>query len=141
MSLEFVDTNLLLYAYDVNAGDRHQQARTLVGRLGRMRKGALSVQVLQEFYVNVVRKISVPLSPAIARERVGILGLWPTHAPAVQDVLTAIDVAEQDQISFWDAMIVRSASALGCEILWSEDLKDGQIINGVQVMNPFAAGH
>lgn len=67
VGLEFVDTNVFLYAYDVTAGGRHDRARSLVGRLGRMRIGALSVQVLQEFYVNAVRKIAVPLSPATAR--------------------------------------------------------------------------
>lgn len=138
MSLEFVDTNVLLYAYDVTAGDRHHRARTLVGRLGRLRTGALSVQVLQEFYVNAVRKIAVPLSPAAARERLEVLALWPAHSPAAHDVLAAVDISVQERISFWDGMIIRSASALGCEILWTEDLNDGQNINGVQVRNPFA---
>lgn len=137
VSLEFVDTNVLLYAYDVADSDRHRPARSLVSRLGRARSGALSVQVLQEFYVNAVRKIAVPLSPAVARQRIAVLGLWPTHSPTAPDVLTAVDIAEQERISFWDAMIVTSAAALGCEVLWTEDLNDGQLINGVRVRNPF----
>jgi len=137
VSLEFVDTNVLLYAYDATAGDRHHRARTLVARLGRSRNGVLSVQVLQEFYVNAVRKIPVPLSPAVARERVRTLGSWPTHAPTAQDVLTAIDIAEQERNSFWDAMIIRSASAFGCTALWTEDLNAGQLISGVRIENPF----
>lgn len=63
MNAEFVDTNVLLYAYDTSAGARHEAARELVSRLGRARRGALSVQVLQEFYVNAVRKIASPLTP------------------------------------------------------------------------------
>lgn len=138
MSLQFVDTNVLLYAYDSTAGAWHQRARELVGQLGRTRSGALSVQVLQEFYVNAVRKVAVPLSAATARQRIEVLGLWPTHAPTTKDVVAAIDIAEQHRLSFWDAMIIRSASELGCETLWTEDLNPGQIVNGVRILNPFA---
>lgn len=81
MSLEFVDANVLLHAYDVTAGERHERARELVGRLGRTRSGASSVEVLQEFYVNAVHETAVPLSPASARERGAVLGLWAVHAP------------------------------------------------------------
>lgn len=137
MSLEFVDTNVLLYAYDVTAGERHERARELVGRLGRTRSGALSVQVLQEFYVNAVHKIATPLSPAAARERVAVLGLWAVHTPGPSDVVAAIDIVQSDKVSFWDAMIIRSAGALSCTVLWSEDLNPGQVISGVRVVDPF----
>lgn len=137
MKLEFVDTNVLLYAYDVSAGERHDRARALVGQLGRTRTGALSVQVLQEFYVNAVRKIALPLSPLVARERVRTLGLWTAHTPVARDVLTAIDIAAQERVSFWDAMVICSASALGCATLWTAELNDGQIINGVHIRSPF----
>ena len=62
--MEFVDTNVLLYAYDADAGDRHEAAFALVDRLWRERRGALSIQVLQEFYVNVTRKAATPLAPS-----------------------------------------------------------------------------
>lgn len=138
MTLEFVDTNVLLYAYDNTAGDRHDAARDLVSRLGRDRTGAVSVQVLQEFYVNATRKIAVPLAAAAARERVRILSRWATHAPMAADVIAAAELAEATRISFWDAMIVRSASQMRCRTLWSEDLNSGQQISGVRVINPFA---
>jgi len=128
VSLEFVDTNVLLYAYDVTAGERHERARELVGRLGRTRSGALSVQVLQEFYVNAVHKIA---------ERVAVLGLWAVHTPGPSDVVAAIDIVQSDKVSFWDAMIIRSAGALGCTVLWSEDLNPGQVISGVRVADLF----
>ena len=135
--MEFVDTNVFLYAYDASAGERSAAALTLVSRLGRARTGALSVQVLQEFYVNAIAKIAQPLSPAEGRDRVRRLSLWRTHVPAADDVIAASSISEERQISFWDAMIVRSAAELGCSTLWTEDLNDGQLIEGVRVANPF----
>lgn len=137
MSLEFVDTNVLLHAYDPSAGTRHEHARELVGRLGRDRLGALSVQVLQEFYVNAVTKVAEPLSPDQARDRLRILSRWQNHAPLPHDVIAATEIAQQNQLSFWDAMIVRSAAAMTCSVLWTEDLNSGQEIFGVRVANPF----
>jgi predicted nucleic acid-binding protein len=138
MTHQFVDTNILLCAYDPSAGEKHLRARTLVGELGRARRGALSVQVLQEFYVNVVRKIAVPLSPSDARDRIRMLSRWTVHSPLAHDVISGTEISEQHQISLWDAMIVRSASELGCTVLWSEDLNSGRRINGVEIRNPFS---
>lgn len=138
MTYEFVDTNVVLYAYDVTAGARHDAARELMSRLGRERTGVVSVQVLQEFYVNATRKIAVPLDTTTARERVRVLGRWATHSPTAADVLAAAELADAAQLSFWDAMIVRSAAEMGCRTVWSEDLNAGQLIAGVRVVNPFA---
>ncbi len=139
MTLEFVDTNVLLYAYDITAGDRHTRARDLIGRLGRNRTGALSVQILQEFYVNAVRKIAVPLRPDSARERLRIFSRWVVHSPLPLDVVAAAEIAEQNSLSFWDAMVLRSATKLDCPVLWSEDLNPGQRIAGVEIRNPFSS--
>ncbi len=136
--MDFVDTNVVIYAYDSSAGERHERARELVGRLGRDRTGAISVQVLQELYVTLVRKIAAPLAPRQARERLRAISRWPVHAPLAADVLAAAVLSEDHRISFWDAMILHSASELGCARLWSEDLNDGQQIAGVIVANPFA---
>jgi predicted nucleic acid-binding protein len=135
--VDFVDTNILLYAYDATAGARHDRARELVGRLGGERTGAVSVQVLQEFYVNAVAKIKQPLSTEAARQRLRALSRWTTHSPLAPDVLAATAISEDLQISFWDAMIVRSASELGCTRLWTENLDHGQTMLGVRVSNPF----
>jgi predicted nucleic acid-binding protein len=137
VTFEFVDTNVLLYAYDPSAGERHERARELVGRLGRDRRGALSVQVLQEFYVNAVRKVAVPVAPADAQRRLRVLSHWRAHSPRPGDVIAAADLAERHRIAFWDAMIVNSAARLECSVLWTEDLNDGQKLAGVQVSNPF----
>lgn len=136
--MEFIDTNILLYAYDTSAGDRHTMAHSLVSTLGRTRTGALSVQVLQEFYVNAVGKIARPLTPTEGRDRLRILARWTVHAPGADDIIAATRIADEHQLSFWDAMIVRSAVALGCRTLWTEDLNDGQVVEGVRITNPFA---
>lgn len=138
MTREFVDTNVLLYAYDATAGDRHDRAVDLVSRLGRSRIGAVSVQVLQEFYVNAVKKIARPLTPEFARERIRAFSSWTVHSPTAADVVAASELSELNTISFWDAMIVRSSSVLDCTTLWSEDLNAGQVVAGVSIRNPFS---
>ncbi|MDR3360131.1 MAG: PIN domain-containing protein [Bifidobacteriaceae bacterium] len=138
MTRQFVDTNVLVYAYDLGAGERHERARQLVDELAVGRQGAVSVQVLQEFYVTITRKAAVPVASAVARQRVAALNLWPVHAPAGGDVVAAAELAERWQVSFWDAMILQSASQLGCATLWTEDLNDGQTVDGVMIRNPFA---
>lgn len=137
MRPEFIDTNVLLYAYDITAGPRHAAARELVGRLGRERAGVLSIQVLQEFYVTAVRKIATPISSAVARDRLRVLSRWPVHSPLAVDVVAAVEISDGSQISFSDAMVIRSAAAMDCPVLWSEDLNVGQAIAGVEVRNPF----
>ena len=98
--------------------------------------GCLSVQVLQEFFVTVTKKIARPISSASAAQIINDLGLWEVHSPQTEDILTAIHLQSHYQISFWDAMIISSAQKLGCKILWSEDLNDGQDYGGVVVRNP-----
>ncbi|MBD0022987.1 PIN domain-containing protein [Gordonia pseudamarae] len=137
MTHEFVDTNVLLYAYDQGGDRRHGVASALIAELGRARAGVLSVQVLQEFYVNVTRKVEVPLSAADAQETLRALTRWPVHSPLAHDVIAAAEIADSTRISFWDAMVIRSASQMGCRVLWSEDLNSGQSIAGVEVRNPF----
>lgn len=135
--LQFVDTNILICAYDRSAGDRHTRARALVADLWRVRRGCLSVQVLQEFYVVGTRKL-IEIAPGDLRMLLADLALWQVHAPTAADVLAAADLHERYQVSFWDALILQSAARLGCPIVWSEDLNAGQVYQGVRVLNPFA---
>lgn len=135
--LEFVDTNVLLYAYDRSAGDRHEAATRLVGEIGAARRGATSIQVLQEFYVNATRKIAEPLGHDTAVRRLEALSRWSVHVSQATDVMAAAGLSRGSMLSFWDAMIIHSAAALGCAVLWSEDLNDGQRIGRVTVRNPF----
>jgi predicted nucleic acid-binding protein len=136
-NLQFVDTNVLVYAHDVTAGDKHTRARALVEKLWATRDGCLSVQVLQEFFVTTTRKIPKPIEAPLARQVIGDLAHWHVHAPAPGDVLAAIDIHQRNGTSFWDAMILRSAKELGCGIVHSEDLSPGQEYEGVLVRNPF----
>jgi predicted nucleic acid-binding protein len=135
--MEFVDTNILLYAYDPAAGERHEAASALVDRLWRDRRGAISVQVLQEFYVSATRKVAKTIDPHAAVDRLKSLARWRVHSPLPDDVIAAATLSSRHQLSFWDAMIVRSAAELRCGTLWTEDLNDGQVIEGVRLANPF----
>lgn len=137
--LQFIDTNVLIYAHDFSAGLKHIHASQLIEKLWENHRGCLSIQVMQEFYTNITRKVSKPLSGDIAAQHIEDLGSWRVHIAAVQDVLGAIKIQKRYQISFWDAMIVRSAAQLNCEIIWSEDLNQGQMYEGIQVVNPFAS--
>ena len=135
--LEFVDTNVLIYAHDLSAGKKHIQARALIRDLWESRRGCVSVQVLQEFYVNVTQKVANPLTSETASQIIAGLAVWQVHRPGVDDVLDAINMRDRYQISFWDAMIITSALHLGCETLWSENLNPGQEYRQVVVTNPF----
>ncbi len=136
---QFVDTNVLVYAHDATAGDKHRRARQLVADLWANGNGCLSIQVLQEFYVTVTRKVRQPLDPDVARQQVEDLGEWQAHSPTVGDVVEAIRLQQRARLSFWDAMLIISAHRLGCGVLWSEDLADDEVLAGVTVRNPFAA--
>lgn len=135
---QFVDTNILVYAHDVSAGPKHDRAVELLESLWESRSGCLSVQVLQEFYVSITRKVAHPLDSSAAAQIVADLSVWRVHAPEAADVLAAIEIQRRYSVSFWDAMILQSATRLGCEIVWSEDLHPGQTYGGVRVADPFA---
>lgn len=135
--LQFLDTNILIYAHDRSAGDKHLRARDLVRELWQSGMGCLSIQVLQEFYVNVTAKVAKPLAPDTVAQIIVDLSVWRVHRPAVEDLLDAIRLQGRHQLSFWDAMIVASALQLGCQTIWSEDLNPGQIYDSVRVQSPF----
>ena len=137
MSGEFVDSNVLVYAHDQSAGEKQAAAKDLLKRLWKEGSGCLSIQTLQEFSVNVTRKIPHPLSPTQTRDVIDLLSEWTIHSPEPADVIAALRWQEESQISFWDGMIVQSANELGCDVLWSEDLNDGQSFDGVVIRNPF----
>jgi predicted nucleic acid-binding protein len=135
----FVDTNVLIYAHDRTAGEKHEVAAGIVAGLWNTRAGALSTQVLQEFYVNVTRKIPNPLSRSKAREIVSRYALWPLVQITAPMVLRASEVEEQYRLSFWDALIVTAAARSGARRLLTEDLNHGQDLLGLRVSNPFLA--
>jgi len=136
-SLVFVDTNVLVYAYDRAAGQKRERAHSLLDQLWTANSGCVSVQVLQEFYVTVTQKVQKPLSSHAAADIIRDLTFWRLHAPVADDILGAIDLHRRHKISFWDAMIIWSASQLGCATIWSEDLATNRTYDGVLVQNPF----
>ena len=133
----FLDTNVLVYAYDRSAGQKHSIAAQVVETCWVEENGCLCIQVLQEFFVTVTRKISAPLDLPTARQIVADLAHWRLQAPDVAHLLDAIDLQQTYQLSFWDAMVVQSAVSLGCAQLLSEDLSHGQIFGEVKIVNPF----
>jgi predicted nucleic acid-binding protein len=135
---QFLDSNVLVYAFDHAAGQKSTLARRRVVDLWQRGAGCLSIQVLQEFFVSVTAKISKPLSVPQASREISYLSHWRVHRPGPGDVISAIDLHQRLRVSFWDAMILQSARSLGCEILWTEDLSHGQTYAGVTVRNPFA---
>lgn len=138
-SREFVDANVLVYAYDASAGKKKADAERLLAQLWESGTGCVSVQVLQEFFVTVTVKVATPLSIDEAADRIRDFGAWRVFAPGQDDVLRAIALHKQAKVTFWDAMVVHAAAELGCDVLWTEDLNDGQVIQGVRIRDPFAA--
>ena len=135
----FVDTNVLVYAHDASSPAKNKVARQLVEDLWESRAGVVSTQVLQEFYVNVRRKVARPLPAAEAKRLVADYLRWEVVANDGDAILEAIDLEERFKLSFWDAMIVRAALGAGAETLLTEDLSHGQRYGDVQVVNPFRA--
>lgn len=132
----FVDSNVLIYAHDVDAGRKREVASRLLRDLWFARTGVLSTQVLHEFYVNVTRKIRTPLPKAEARRVVGTYMPWCLQ-PEASDVDEAFRIEDEAGISFWDALIVAAAARSGAARVLSEDLNPGQVISGVTLINPF----
>jgi predicted nucleic acid-binding protein len=137
MPAEFVDTNVLVYAYDQTAGTKRQSARDLMERLWDNGEGVLSTQVLQEFYVAVTSKIPKPMSFRRAREIVTDLGTWSIATLEIPEILNASEISERYRVNFWDGLILAAAKKEDAEIVWSEDLNDSQNYGGVLVRNPF----
>jgi predicted nucleic acid-binding protein len=134
----FIDTNILIYAHDVDAAEKHQIAKLVLQTLWAERTGVLSTQVLQEFYVNVTRKIQAPLSKDLARLVVSSYAIWCVDTTPAE-ISAAFRIEDEARIGFWDALIVSAAAKSGATRILSEDLSAGQRIAGILVENPFVA--
>jgi predicted nucleic acid-binding protein len=133
----FFDTNVLIYADDSATPRKQQRAIELVSEHRRSGTGVVSLQVLQEYLVTATRKLQV--DARVARRKVELLAEFDVVTSELADVLAAIDLHRLHGISFWDALIVRSAKQSGCRILLSEDMQHSSQIDGIQIVNPFAA--
>ncbi len=136
----FIDTNVLIYAHDIDASAKHQIAKAVLRELWSERTGVLSMQVLQEFYVNVTRKIPIPLSKDLARLVVSSYEIWCMDTTPTE-ISAAFRIEDESRIGFWDALIVSSAVKCGATRILSEDLSAGQRIAGILIENPFVGVH
>jgi predicted nucleic acid-binding protein len=131
----FFDTNVLVYADDKATPAKQRRALDLVAEHRRAATGVVSLQVLQEYFVTITRKLHV--DPSIARRKVELLAEFDVAAPQVADILAAIDLHRLHGFSFWDALVLQAAKQAGCSILFTEDLQAAREIDGVRIVNPF----
>lgn len=132
----FVDTNILVYAHDSSAGVKHQRAQLLLERLWDSGQGVLSTQVLQEFCINLRRKVRHPVPIEEVRMLIRDYSTWEVVTNTSESVLQALDIEMRYKTSFWDALILQAAESSGASTLYSEDLATGQRYGTVQAVNP-----
>jgi predicted nucleic acid-binding protein len=132
----FVDTNVLVYADDDAAGYKRDRACQVLTELVRSGRAVVSTQVLQEYFVAATKKLRIPADRA--RLRVDALSRLDVVVVRPEMVLAAIDLHRLRSLSFWDALVIRAASAAGCARVLTEDLNPGEVLDGVRVENPFA---
>jgi len=135
MSKIFIDTNILVYSLDQADPQKQMKARTLLKTAQTSRTGVLSTQVLQEFYVVATGKLKV--EPSLAKKITRSMANFTTVTVDFLLIEQAMDICQKDKLSFWDALIVAAASSAGCKAIWTEDLNHNQLIEGIEIVNPF----
>jgi predicted nucleic acid-binding protein len=138
-ALSFVDTSVLVYAFDKSSSPKKLAAERLLNQLMDEDLLRVSTQVLQELFVTLTRKVSQPCSSEEALTVLEDLEAWPLMVVDYAAIRAAVGLADQAKVSFWDALIVVAAARTGATALYTEDLNDGQEILGVRIRNPFAA--
>ena len=133
----FLDTNILVYAYDESESEKQTTAQALLTRGIEREEAVLSTQVLSEFFVVVTRRIKAPLSANQAEQVIDLLSILPVVEVDLKLVKRAVSVHGELQISYWDSLIVSAAERAGCTKIQSEDLNAGQVYLGARVENPF----
>jgi predicted nucleic acid-binding protein len=131
----FIDTNILVYTDDADSPDKCRVAIDLVADAMRSKQGVISTQILQEYYAASTRKLAI--DPVLAKQRVQFFLKMHTVQITPADVLSAIDLHRLHALSFWDALVVHAARQAKCTRLLSEDMNHGQVIEGIQIINPF----
>lgn len=133
----FIDTNILVYAHDRDAGEKQIRAARAVKQCWLDQSGVLSLQVLQEAYVTLTQKIKNPLPSETVRSLIQKYGHWEIVLLGVDDLMEAIDLQKKHQLSFWDALIVQAALRTECTRILSEDFSADRRISGLTIKNPF----
>jgi predicted nucleic acid-binding protein len=131
----FLDTNVLVYSDDADAPAKQATSLSLLHAGWQTGNAVLSTQVLQEYFAAVTRKLGV--DAAIARRKVELFGRLDILSIGHDDILRAIDLHRLNGFSIWDALIVTMALKAQCRVLYSEDMQDGRVIDGLRIANPF----
>lgn len=131
----FFDTNILVYADDEAHPAKQRRALELLAEHRRGGTGVVSMQILQEYFVTVTRKLNV--EPQIARRKMELLAEFDIARLDVDDILAAVDLHRLHGFSFWYCLVLRAAKQSGCKILLSEDLQQRREVDGVRISNPF----
>ena len=131
----FLDTNVLVYTDDLGEPRKRETALALVELCMQKSSGVVSSQVLQEYFVTIRRKLGV--AAEIARRKVELAARFDVVLIATEDILAAVDLHRLHAFSFWDALVIRSATRSGCSVLYSEDMQHGLRIDGLEIVNPF----
>ena len=137
--LGFVDTNVLVYAFDKSSSPKKLVAQRLMNELMEEDRMRVSTQVLQELYVTLTTKVSRRCSSEEALAVLEDLTAWPLMVVDYAAIRAAIDLTDRTKLSFWDALVVVAAARTGASVLFTEDLNHGQEILGVRISNPFSA--
>lgn len=134
----FLDTNVLVYADDADAGEKTEIARDLIRAAIRQRSAVISTQVLQEYFVIARKKLRI--DGAAARARVEVYSTMQVVTISPSTIVGAVDLHRMHALSFWDALVVRAAEQSGCDTLYSENLQPGRTFGPVRIVNPFPGG-
>ena len=133
----FLDTNILVYAYDSHDPHKQAIAQSLLTTSIEQENGVLSVQVLGEFFTVVTKHIKQPMPPEDAQQIIGSVSILPVHEIDLSLVGRAIETHRRYEISYWDALIVSAAERSNCAKIVTEDLNDDQTYHGIAAFNPF----
>jgi predicted nucleic acid-binding protein len=133
----FVDTNILVYSRDASEPEKQRRANAWLADLWASRRGRLSYQVLQEFYITVTEKLDPGLDRERARGEIRAFLPWQPVATDARVVEGAWRVQDRHRLSWWDSLIVAAAQAAGCQYLLTEDLHHDLVLGPVRVVNPF----
>jgi len=133
----FFDTNVLVYLFDRDAPDKQETSRTLFTSEAQSGRLIISTQVLQEWYVTVTRKLAEPLPATEAEQTLRHFATFPVVRIDIEHVIGAANRCQALGFSFWDALIIETALSGGSTILYTEDLQHGQVIDGLEIVNPY----
>jgi len=131
----FLDTNILVYALDNKNPRKRDIAREVLRKLSKSKSATLSTQILQEYFVVATKKLGI--EPLVAKKLINLFQNFEIIVPDLTLINTAIDTLILNKLSFWDSMVIVAAAQANCSAILTEDLNNGQIINGVKIVNPF----